>query len=451
MAGELSATLEIKDTNVAEVLAKANTGTVTYTASIKNAQKATDELGAKTTSVHSTKIKKTKEAAEEQEKHTNKIKETARAMTALGGATGGAFGKLGMASTLSGPLMAVGVAATAAGLAWKVFAEGVDASVAAMEAGIESANKLKDAIKSNKEKSAASGLKDAKLVQELSFLDTGKEDLVGKAQGLAQDHGLAGGFKEGAGLIIASRTGEGAKLNAKQREDAIKAAIFASESGAMSSTEAMQTILGNKNLTTSLRAEKRGDFAKYEEIGAKVVAMKAAPTGSMTAISGAMSDEQLHQISVNIGRARSNEIATRARDVNRYAAGNEEIDRVRTVGAVPDARENFLNKLNPGRESIRAQLKPLEEDQYKKQQIEEQLREDTKKNPLLIPWAISAGFQRSAADKKIEAVRNELNPATEVNTPRKMSTGFKKGSENDELLRQTLNRLAAAIENQGAR
>jgi len=455
MSGELSATLEIKDTNVAEVMAKANTGTVAYTASIKNAQKALDDAGTKATSVYTGKIKKTKEAAEEQVKHTDKIKEASRAMTALGGVAGSTFGKLGMASGLSTPMMAIGVAALAAGTAWKLFSEEINASVAGMEAGIEAAQKLKDAIKTNKEKAADAGLKDAAVVQQLEFLGGGKEDLVTKAQTMAEHHGLAGGFKEAAGLITASRSGEGARLSPAQQEKAIQAAIFASGSGAVTPAEAMQTIMGNKNLLTSLKSERRSGMQKDEEIGAKVVAMKAAAPGTMTALSGAMSDEQLSQMTANIGRARSTTLATRARDVNRYKSAEEEIARVRTIDSVKNAREGFLDTLNPGRASTRAQTKTALDEVNKTGDKYQAIKDQIGWNPAswgYIPSAVGASMDHNTAQKKADRVIGELQPAREVNgRPEKANTGFEKGSKNDELLIQTLNRLAAAVENQGAR
>lgn len=455
MSGELSATLEIKDANVAEVLAKANTGVVNYTASIKQAQKATDDLGSKTSTTYTTKIKKTKEAADETEKATNKIKEASRAMTALGGVAGGAFGKLGMASGLSTPMAAVAVAATAAGVAWKIFSAEINASVAGIEAGIDAAQKLKDAIKTNKEKSADAGLKDAAVVQQLEFLGGGKEDLVGKAQKMAEDHGLAGGFKEAAGLITASRSGEGAKLSPAQQENAIQAALFASGSGAVSPAEAMQTIMGNKNLITSLKSGPRAGFRKDEEIGTKVVAMKAAAPGTMAALSGTMSDEQMQQMTFNIGRARSTTIATRSRDVNRYKAAEEEINRVRTVDAVKNAREGFLDTLNPGRANVRSQTKTALDEVDKTGEKYQTIKDQIGWNPLswgYIPSAVGASMDHTTAQKKADRVIGELQPSREVNGgPEKSSTGFAKGSKNDELLIQTLNRVAAAIENQGAR
>jgi hypothetical protein len=231
--------------------------------------------------------------------------------------------------------------------------------------------------------------------------------------------------------------------------------VFASGSGAVTPTEAMQTIMGNKNLLTSLKSERRSGMQKDEEIGAKVVAMKAAAPGTMTALSGAMSDEQLSQMTANIGRARSTTLATRARDVNRYKSAEEEIARVRTIDSVKNAREGFLDTLNPGRASTRAQTKTALDEVDKTGEKYQAIKDQIGWNPAswgYIPSAVGASMDHNTAQKKADRVLGELQPAREVNgRPEKANTGFEKGSKNDELLIQTLNRLAAAVENQGAR
>lgn len=412
----------------------------------KNETVSANDSGSKSYTEGAEKIRKTTKEIESQNKE---VRELGKSLRGMGGAFGSAFGEERL-SPLVGKFAAVGVAASAMGTivraAWQTIEKDIGNATKAIGSAIEAQNKYSDTVKSAKEKSGERGLTNLETERNL-IAATGSTGSVQDARKLAETYALPGGFKEAAGLMTqVSRPINGrTTLTKKQQQIAIQGAILASQSGLISSGDAMKTILTDRTFQRIVTTDKSVRGVRTDpdrEIAARLIRMKEFEgTGRLAAISGRGSDIDYMRTLDRIETANTSVSGRQLRRLFTIGALNERVDASRGDIGISSKERDLFENISPGGAFVAAESKKMAEQEAIAYAKEKNLRE--KQSSSLLNRGLYLNATGNAADESRAIV--EENSA-------KLQALLESSLENKQdraLMRDVLTRMATALSERG--
>jgi hypothetical protein len=408
-------------------------------------KKANDSLSKSA----SDQTKRTREATRALEGQKKEARELAKSVKGIGGEIGKAFGEERIGG-LTGQFGKLGLAAAVAGVALKAFWEtaqkDADNFAKSVEASIGATQKFKDEIKTTEEKSGTRGL--ATLETERNLIAaTGDRDAGKKALEISTKYGLKGGFTEAAGLMTQA---ERARINRKpltstQKLIAIEAAAMASQSGAVSSNEALEAIMKNPALGRVLKSQyitTDSGIYRHEELAARVIRMKTAQDGQLQAISGQGTRAEYKSELEKLYKARTSDAGSMLRRLETQEAISEGVDISRRAIGESVAGRDFMQNVAPGKSFMFSEAEKQQKQEEQAYVKEEALRKKQSEDPLKMLLYLN---QTAAAADASRAIQQTNSAALEA-----LMRENRLNTEERKRTNDVLEKLATAISERGA-